>query len=57
MSTTIGAHARRFRFGVEMQGPFDATTWAESAREIEAIRLIADDGAIPPAFFSLAFDT
>ncbi|MBP9051546.1 MAG: TIGR03621 family F420-dependent LLM class oxidoreductase [Ilumatobacteraceae bacterium] len=37
MSTTIGAHARRFRFGVEMQGPFDATTWAESAREIEAL--------------------
>ena len=30
-------HPRRFRFGVEMQGPFDAMTWAESAREIESL--------------------
>lgn len=28
-------HPRRFRFGVEMMEPFDATTWAESARRLE----------------------
>ncbi len=26
-----------FRFGVEMMGPFDGMTWAESARELEAL--------------------
>ena len=31
------AHARRFRFGVEMMGPFDGMTWAESARHLEAL--------------------
>ncbi|MFZ9629697.1 MAG: TIGR03621 family F420-dependent LLM class oxidoreductase [Ilumatobacteraceae bacterium] len=29
------AHARRFRFGVEMMAPFDGMTWAESARHLE----------------------
>jgi probable F420-dependent oxidoreductase len=29
------AHARRFRFGVEMQGPFNGLSWAESARRLE----------------------
>lgn len=28
-------HARRFRFGVEMMGPFAGMTWAESARHLE----------------------
>jgi probable F420-dependent oxidoreductase len=28
---------RAFRFGVEMMGPFDGLTWAESAREIESL--------------------
>lgn len=31
------AHARRFRFGVEMQGPFDGRSWADSARELESL--------------------
>jgi probable F420-dependent oxidoreductase len=31
------SHARRFRFGVEMVGPFDGMTWAESAQELEAM--------------------
>jgi probable F420-dependent oxidoreductase len=30
------AHPRRFRFGVEMQGPFAGLSWAESARRLEA---------------------
>ena len=30
-------HPRRFRFGVEMQGPFPGMSWADSAREVEAI--------------------
>jgi probable F420-dependent oxidoreductase len=30
-------HPRRFRFGVEMQGPFDGMSWADSAREVEAM--------------------
>ncbi|MCU1361464.1 MAG: family F420-dependent class oxidoreductase [Ilumatobacteraceae bacterium] len=33
----IGAHPRRFRFGVEMMGPFPSMTWAESAREIQSL--------------------
>src|ERR1700753_1719192 len=28
---------RPIRFGVEMMGPFDGLTWAESAREIESL--------------------
>ena len=28
---------RAFRFGVEMMGPFDGLTWAESARELESL--------------------
>jgi probable F420-dependent oxidoreductase len=28
---------RPFRFGVEMMGPFDGRTWADSARELEAL--------------------
>ncbi len=31
------SHPRRFRFGVEMVGPFDGLTWAESARELEQL--------------------
>ena len=31
----MSPHPRRFRFGVEMQGPFEGRTWAESARELE----------------------
>jgi len=30
-------HPRRFRFGVEMQGPFPGMSWADSAREVEAM--------------------
>lgn len=30
-------HPRRFRFGVEMQGPFEGRSWADSARELEAL--------------------
>ena len=29
--------SRPFRFGVEMMGPFDGLTWAESARELESL--------------------
>ena len=29
------AHARRFRFGAELQRPFDGLTWAQSAQRIE----------------------
>jgi probable F420-dependent oxidoreductase len=29
--------SRAFRFGVEMMGPFDGMTWAESARELESL--------------------
>jgi probable F420-dependent oxidoreductase len=29
------AHPRRFRFGVEMMGPFNGFSWAESARRLE----------------------
>jgi probable F420-dependent oxidoreductase len=29
--------ARAFRFGVEMMGPFDGMTWADSARELESL--------------------
>jgi probable F420-dependent oxidoreductase len=29
------AHPRRFRFGVQLNTPFDGLTWAESARRIE----------------------
>jgi len=28
---------REFRFGVEMMGPFQGSTWAESARELESL--------------------
>jgi probable F420-dependent oxidoreductase len=31
------ANARPFRFGVEMMEPFDGMTWADSARELEAL--------------------
>ncbi|MEP6658901.1 MAG: TIGR03621 family F420-dependent LLM class oxidoreductase [Acidimicrobiales bacterium] len=31
------AHARRFRFGAEMQRPFEGLSWADSARELEAL--------------------
>src|SRR3979409_2197472 len=30
-------HPRRFRFGAEMQGPFEGRSWADSARELEAL--------------------
>ena len=30
-------HSRRFRFGVEMMGPFEGMTWAESARHLERL--------------------
>ena len=32
-----GAAARPFRFGVEMMEPFEGMTWADSARELEAL--------------------
>jgi len=28
-------HPRRFRFGVQLHGPFPGTTWAETARQVE----------------------
>ena len=28
---------KAIRFGVEMMGPFDGLTWAESARELESL--------------------
>lgn len=31
------SHDRRFRFGVEMVGPFEGLTWAESAQELERL--------------------
>lgn len=31
------AHPRRFRFGVQLNAPFDGTTWAESVRELETL--------------------
>lgn len=31
------AHARHFRFAADMQGPLDGSTWADSAREVEAL--------------------
>src|SRR4051794_31973295 len=31
------AAARPFRFGVEMMEPFEGMTWADSARELEAL--------------------
>ncbi|MBI5088436.1 MAG: TIGR03621 family F420-dependent LLM class oxidoreductase, partial [Actinobacteria bacterium] len=31
------SHPRRFRFGVEMLGPFDGMTWADSARHLEQL--------------------
>lgn len=31
----MNPHARRLRFGVEMKGPFDGRTWADSARVLE----------------------
>jgi probable F420-dependent oxidoreductase len=31
----VSAHPRRFRFGVEMQEPFEGRSWADSARELE----------------------
>ena len=31
------AHPRRFRFGVEMSGPFEGMSWADSARELERL--------------------
>jgi probable F420-dependent oxidoreductase len=30
-------HPRRFRFGVEMLGPFDGMTWTDSARHLEQL--------------------
>src|ERR1700744_4661575 len=33
----MSASPRPFRFGVEMMEPFDGMTWAESARELEAL--------------------
>lgn len=30
-------HARRFRFGVDVHAPFDGRSWADTAREIEAL--------------------
>ncbi len=32
-----GGHPRRFRFGVEMMGPFPGTSWAGSARRLESL--------------------
>jgi probable F420-dependent oxidoreductase len=34
---TAAAHPRRFRFGVEMMGPFPGTSWADSARRLEQL--------------------
>jgi probable F420-dependent oxidoreductase len=31
------AHPRRFRFGVEMMGPFEGMSWADSARRLESL--------------------
>ena len=31
------AHPRRFRFGVQLNAPFDGSTWTESVRELEAL--------------------
>jgi probable F420-dependent oxidoreductase len=31
------AHPRRLRFAVEMKGPFEGMTWADSARRVEAL--------------------
>lgn len=31
------AHRREFRFGVEMLGPFDGMSWAQSARKLEGL--------------------
>lgn len=33
----MSPHEQPFRFGVEMKGPFDGRTWADSARELEAL--------------------
>ncbi len=33
----VSPHTRPFRFGVEMKGPFDGCTWADSARAVEAL--------------------
>ena len=33
----MNPHARRFRFGVEMKEPFERRSWADSARELEAL--------------------
>src|ERR1700744_3614587 len=33
----MSASPRPFRFGVEMMEPFEGMTWAESARELEAL--------------------
>ncbi|CAB4868868.1 unannotated protein [freshwater metagenome] len=33
----MSPHSRPFRFGVEMKGPLDGRTWADSAREVEAL--------------------
>jgi probable F420-dependent oxidoreductase len=30
-------HARRFRFGVEMMGPFDGMSWTDSAHRLESL--------------------
>ncbi|HZR13747.1 MAG TPA: TIGR03621 family F420-dependent LLM class oxidoreductase [Acidimicrobiia bacterium] len=31
------AHDRRFRFGVDVQAPFDGLSWAETSREVEEL--------------------
>ena len=33
----MSPHEQPFRFGVEMKGPFDGRSWADSARELEAL--------------------
>lgn len=35
--TAMAAHARRFRFGAEMMGPFPGMSWPDSARHLEAL--------------------
>ena len=31
------AHPRRFRFGVDLQQPFDGRSWLDTVREVEAL--------------------
>jgi hypothetical protein len=39
MLTTVTIHQRPFRFGVDLHGPLPGRSWADSAREVEALGL------------------